>query len=208
MSAQTDGRLARGELRKTLLLDAAVQVVAEHGSGALTHRAVAAEASVSLASVTYHFPTIGDLREAMFNHAGTRIGLAFRHVIEAAGDRPNDVPEVAGRWMAELVTERRVDTIGVLEMIIAAGHEPRLRPLVRFFNDRLAELLRPYIGSQSRALIVAAAIQGLILGYISRVDIEDPRGLSDAVADLIYRFSKTQDPAGDSAGQNSTYSEG
>jgi DNA-binding transcriptional regulator YbjK len=188
MMANTDGRLARGELRRTLLLDAAVTVVAEHGYAALTHRAAAAEAGVSVASVTYHFPSIGDLREAMFQHAGSRIGLAFRDVIQAASARAEDVPEITGSFSAQLVAEQRVDTTAVFEMIIAAGHDPALRPLVRFFNDRLAELLDPYIGSQPGAHTVAAAIQGLILSFIAQPDIEATQGLYDAVVDLVRRY--------------------
>ncbi|MEU9898634.1 TetR family transcriptional regulator [Streptomyces phaeochromogenes] len=46
-----------------LLLDAAVRVVGEQGVGALTHRAVAAGAVVSLASVTCHYPSIDQCHE-------------------------------------------------------------------------------------------------------------------------------------------------
>ncbi len=206
MSANADGRLARGELRKTLLLDAAVRVVAERGSGALTHRAAATEAGVSVASVTYHFPSIGDLHEAMFDHAGSRIGLAFRDVIEAASARADDVPEISASFVAHLVTERRADTTAVLEMIIAAGHDPSLRPLVRFFNDRLADILGTYIGSRFGAITVAAAIQGLVLGYVAQSDIDDPQALHDAVVDLVRRYRGTPDTARDTTRSNSTQS--
>jgi DNA-binding transcriptional regulator YbjK len=199
MMANADGRLARGELRRTLLLDAAVTVVAGHGYAALTHRAAAAEAGVSVASVTYHFPSIGDLREAMFQHAGSRIGLAFRDVIQAASARAEDVPEITGSFSARLVAEQRVDTAAVFEMIIAAGHDPGLRPLVRFFNDRLAELLDPYIGSQPRAHTVAAAIQGLILSSIAQSDADATRELHDAVVDLVCRYRSTPNTDGGTA---------
>ena len=187
----TDGRLARGESRKNLLLDAAVNVVAERGSGALTHRAAAAAAGVSVASVTYHFPSIADLRQAMFDHAGSRIGLAFRSAIEAASSDVADIPEIAAAFSASLVGERRVDTTAVFEMIIAAGHDPSLRPLVQFFNDRLADLLAPYTGNRFSALTIAAAIQGLILTDLARSDSEEAHGLHIAVADLIRRFRAT-----------------
>jgi DNA-binding transcriptional regulator YbjK len=196
MMANADGRLARGELRKTLLLDAAVTVVAEHGYAALTHRAAAAEAGVSVASVTYHFPSIGDLREAMFQHAGSRIGLAFRDVIQAASARADDVPTITGSFVAHLVAERPLETTAVLEMVIAAGHDPSLRPLVRFFNDRLAELLDPYIGSQSDALTVAAAIQGIILSRIAQSEPDVAPGLRDAVVDLVQRYRSTPTTGG------------
>ena len=71
-----DGRLARGAARRELLLDAAARVVSERGSAALTHRAVAAEAGVSLASVTYHFASVADLHRATFEHVGKHRVLA------------------------------------------------------------------------------------------------------------------------------------
>lgn len=188
MSTTSDGRLARGVQRKALVLDAAVQVVAESGSGALTHRAAAARAGVSVASVTYHFPSIGELRRAMFDHAGSRVGLAFRAIIEAGGSRTGDVPEICGTFAASLVIERRVETLAVLEMILAAGHDPSLRPLVTFFNDRLGELLTPYTGGRFRALAVAAAIQGLVLVHLAQSDAGTAGGLHDCVVDLVRRY--------------------
>jgi len=193
MSDTSDGRLVRGEQRRTLVLDAAVKVVAESGSGALTHRAAAAGAGVSVASVTYHFPSIGDLRQAMFEHAGSRVGLAFRAIIEAGGSLTDDVPEICGTFAASLVTERRVDTSAVLEMILAAGHDPCLRPLVTFFNDRLGDLLTPYAGGRLRALTVAAAIQGLVLVHLSQADVETALEVHDSVVDLVRRYRAAHD---------------
>lgn len=195
MSDTLDGRLVRGQLRRTLVLEAAVKVVAECGSGALTHRAAAAEAGVSVASVTYHFPSIVDLRQAMFDHAGSRVGLAFRAILEAGGSRTDDIPEICGTFVASLVTERRVDTSAVLEMILAAGHDPGLRPLVTFFNNRLGELLTPYAGDPLRALTVAAAIQGLVLVQLSHSDGETHQEIHDSVVDLVRRY-RAADGAG------------
>ena len=193
MSDTSDGRLVRGELRRTLVLDAAVKVVATCGSGALTHRAAAAEAGVSVASVTYHFPSIGDLRQAMFDHAGSRVGLAFRGIIEAGGLRADDVPEICGTFAASLVTERRVDTSAVLEMVLAAAHDPGLRSLVTFFNERLGELLTPYVRDRLRALTVAAAIQGLVLVHLSQSDAETAGELHDSVVELVGRYRAAHD---------------
>lgn len=64
----------RGQQRRRAILHAAIQVVAQSGAGSLTHRSTAAEAGVSLASVTYHFPGISDLRKATLTHAAQVIG--------------------------------------------------------------------------------------------------------------------------------------
>src|SRR5476651_2276383 len=161
MESETDGRLARGAARRILLLEAAVRIVAASGSGSLTHRAVAEEAHVSIASVTYHFPSIGDLRRETLEHAGSSIGLELAGLVLAASTRVEETPEICRAFAVRLVVERRIETAAVFELIVAAAHDDDLRPMVALFNDRLATLLHPYVGDQPSAQIVGAAIQGL-----------------------------------------------
>jgi DNA-binding transcriptional regulator YbjK len=189
--SKPDGRLARGEERKQRLLDSAVAVVAERGSGALTHRAVASHAGVSVASVTYHFPSIGDLRTAMFDHAGSVVGLAFREIVTHA--ERDSVPGLAADYAVTLMRDHRTETVAVFEMLLAAAHDPSLRPLARFFNDRLAELLADYIGSPADAVVAAASIQGVLLSYCAQ-GIDDHEGLRIAIADLVRRFRTPPTP--------------
>jgi TetR/AcrR family transcriptional regulator, regulator of biofilm formation and stress response len=188
MHKVTDGRLARGDARKTLLLDAAVRIVGEQGLGALTHRAVATGAAVSLASVTYHYPSIDDLRRATFEHAGSRIGLEFVGLIAHTAAEPDALPDICGDFTAHLVTERRTDTIAVFEMILAAGHDPELGPVKRLLDQRLAQLLAPYVGSEAAAFTVTAAMQGLVLTALAPDRARDPGWLRGAVSDLIRRY--------------------
>jgi DNA-binding transcriptional regulator YbjK len=183
---EKDGRLARGETRKLVLLDAAVRVIAREGAGNLTHRAIASEAKVSLASVTYHFPSIEECRCAVFNHAGSRIGLAFRAILEAGDVRSEDIPLITAEFGVSLATARREDAVAVFEMIVATVHNPELRPVIEFLDARLADLLEPYVGSRARALTVTAAIQGLILTALAlNTPAEDLRA---SITDLVSRF--------------------
>lgn len=191
MPTGPDGRRERGRARRELLLDAAVAVIASAGSGRLTHRSVASEAGVSLASVTYHFPGIDDLRAAAFDFAGSRIGLAFRALVESSGTRLADFPDLTAAYATTLVGVRRVDTIAVYEMIIAANHDDALKPVVRELDGHLADLLTPYVGDRSTALNVGSSIQGLILSQLARGDPADPGVLHDAVADLIRRYASS-----------------
>jgi DNA-binding transcriptional regulator YbjK len=187
LEENTDGRLSRGMARKTLLLDAAACIVAESGANALTHRAVAKQSKVSLASVTYHFPSSDDLRRATFEHAGSRIGLQFAGLVDSSLDI-EALPEICANFTAALVTDHRTDTITVFEMILAAGHDPQLSPVTSLLNDRLAKLLKPYLRSKAAAQTVSAAIQGLVLIALA---IDRPnRGswLRSAVSDLIRRY--------------------
>jgi TetR/AcrR family transcriptional regulator, regulator of biofilm formation and stress response len=188
MDSANDGRLARGAARRSLLMDAAVNVVASAGSGALTHRAVASEARVSVASVTYHFPSISQLRRDTFEHAGSGIGLELADLVLAASVRSDDVPDICASYAVHLVLERRVETAAVFELIIAAGHDDDLKPVVALYNGMLAELLTPYMGDATRAHTVGAAIQGLMLVQLASAFPLDPGRLGGAVSDLIRRY--------------------
>ena len=188
MAKATDGRLARGSARRNLLLTAAVRVVAGKGAGSLTHRAVAVEADVSIASVTYHFPSISELRRGTFEHAGSSIGLELADLVVAASARVDDTPEVCAAYAVRLVVERRVDTAAVFELIVAAAHDEDLRPIVALYHGMLADLLTPYTGDSTRAQTVGAAVQGLLLVQLASPFPPDPSGLGSAVAELIRRY--------------------
>jgi DNA-binding transcriptional regulator YbjK len=61
-------RNARGTRRRQLLVGAAAELLLEEGFAALSHRAVAARASLPLASTTYYFTSGDDLRDAAVQH--------------------------------------------------------------------------------------------------------------------------------------------
>jgi DNA-binding transcriptional regulator YbjK len=195
--AHDDGRRRRGEARRALLLDAGVRVVARDGAGKLTHRAAAAEAGVSLASATYHFPSIQELRRATFDHAGSLVGLAFRDRVLADDAHAGDVGTILADYATTLVVDRREATVAVFEMITAATHDRELRPVVEILITRLAALLEPYVGGTRQALTAAAAVQGLILTALA-TGHESPDDLRAAVLDLITRF-RAQPPRGAAA---------
>jgi TetR/AcrR family transcriptional regulator, regulator of biofilm formation and stress response len=187
-----DGRLTRGAARRNVLLDAAVRVVARSGSGSLTHRAVASEAQVSLASATYHFASISELRRETLKYAGSRIGLELADLVHAAATHADDVPEICAEYAVRLVVERRVETAAVFELIVAAAHDEDLRPVVAVYQGMLANLLAPYEGDQGRAGTIGAAIQGLLLVQLASAFPVNPAALREAVADLIRRYRADQ----------------
>jgi TetR/AcrR family transcriptional regulator, regulator of biofilm formation and stress response len=175
-----------------VLLDAAVRVVARSGSGSLTHRAVASEAQVSVASVTYHFASISELRRETLQYAGSLIGLELAELVHAAASHADDVPEICAQYAVRLVVERRVETAAVFELIIAAAHDDDLRPVVAVYQGMLANLLAAYVGSQDRAFTVGAAIQGLLLVQLASAFPVNAAGFREAVADLIRRHRANQ----------------
>ncbi|AXX30710.1 Transcriptional regulator, TetR family [Actinosynnema pretiosum subsp. pretiosum] len=176
---------ACGAQRRTDLLDAAVSLVASGGSGSLTHRAVAAAAEVSLASVTYHFPSIEDLRRSMFERALQVVD--DRLTATAATGPPSELPGLAADYVLALVTEHRDAAAAVQEMIVAAAHDPALRPTFHAYHERLADRLAPCVGGRTAGLAVAATLQGLVLTALAHPDLE-PEVFHGAVLDLVDRL--------------------
>lgn len=181
----------RGAARRAALLDAAISVVADNGSGALTHRAVASTAQVSLASVTYHFASIEELRTSTFERA---LGVLDDELTRAAqdGGTLERMPRVYANYVVALLTEHRQATMTVNEMIVAASHDDNLRPTFHTYQQRFAGLLDHCVGGHEAGLMVAAALQGLILSALTyphegTADHGDTAPWRAAVVDLIDR---------------------
>jgi TetR/AcrR family transcriptional regulator, regulator of biofilm formation and stress response len=206
VESKPDGRLARGAARRGRLLNAAVRIVSDSGSGSLTHRAVAEEAQVSIASVTYHFPSIGDLRRETLEYAGSRVGLKLADLVSDTADRVDNIPQICADYAVHLVTEQRMDTAAVFELIVAAGHDEELRPLVAVYNGLLANLLAPYAGDRATAMTVGAAIQGLLIVQLASAFPADTAEFRAAVADLIHRYRAIGPASADRADPSSVIS--
>src|SRR5262249_41164346 len=59
--AHRDGRRVRGERRRQEIIEGTLRVIERSGVAGVTHRTVAAEASIPVASITYHYSTLDDL---------------------------------------------------------------------------------------------------------------------------------------------------
>jgi DNA-binding transcriptional regulator YbjK len=176
---------ARGAARRTALLHAAIDVVAAGGSGSLTHRTVAATAKASLASVTYHFSSIEDLRRSTFERALQIVNDQLTET--AATGTPDELPRLAADYVVALVTHHRSAATAVQEMIVAATHDPSLRPTFHTYHERLAELLSPCVGGRTAGFAVAATLQGLIVTALTYPDLDAGR-FHASVLDQINRL--------------------
>ena len=63
--------------RRDLLVETALDVIAEHGVAGTTHRRVATAAGVPLGSTTYYFADLGDLLRAAFGRLADQISIRF-----------------------------------------------------------------------------------------------------------------------------------
>lgn len=145
----------RGAASRRAILDAATTVIVESGVSALTHRAVANEAGLSPARVSYHFPTVHELMTA----AATRYLADFDDHLRAMAAESL----VGGRSIVEVVTDvlHRLVTDGAPEFL--AMVEVRLA-LARAGTDIVDTGIVPLVESfgtdRRHAESIAAAMFG------------------------------------------------
>lgn len=149
-----DGRRAKGERRRRLLLDAALRVVGRDGVAAVTQRGVAAEAGVAPSAVLYYFPTVDDLLVAALVDVNDRW-------VGALEDLPAD-RDAALDGLVELVLRSPEHGLAEYELCLLAARRPQLRPeLERWW--RALDALAARLTDGSRASAVAAGLDGLFL---------------------------------------------
>jgi DNA-binding transcriptional regulator YbjK len=151
--------------RRRLIVEAALRVIARDGVSAATHRAVAAEAGVPLASTTYHFASKAEIvTEALELAIDRSIAAVERHT----GPPGPASPDALVDRLVELVDALRADDQAPLaaqyELLIEAGRSPAL--------GRVAERWDGAYMSGLRAVVAAAGIP-------------DPDGAADILSDLI-----------------------
>jgi DNA-binding transcriptional regulator YbjK len=167
---------ASGQVRRDALLQAAAEVAAESGIGAITHRSVTERAGVPLATASYFFTSIDELAaEAMrvFTAARTAelealaAGLAAEH---------RSLDEIAEALALASATERTW-TLAQFEAYMQAARAPGIRPAVRdtlaAFDGFVAAVLHAAGGTdpEGTAASYVALADGLAL---RRLAVDQP----------------------------------
>ncbi len=154
----------RSRLRRDELLAAAIDLFAEGGSRAITHRAVAARAGLPPATTTYYFESIDELiREAL----GAHIDQWSRDLesLAAANGSANASLDDAGALISRIFAIRGPDVAALeLTIFLAAARVPELR-------DNAARSMQ--------------ALEDLATKLLERVGVTEPRALAASIVTLI-----------------------
>lgn len=150
--------------RRQRIIDGAIRVVRARGIGAVSHRAVAAEADVPLGSTTYHFASLDDLLVAALwqvCHAWTADEDWRRHL------RP-DAPLVDGlvHYMEEYLRGDPGRVRLEYELYLAALRREALQPVAARWQDEMVELLSRRTADRATARALVAVIDGLMLQHL------------------------------------------
>ena len=206
----------RSRERRDALLDAAIELFSESGSRGVTHRAVAARANLPSASTTYYFSSIEELiREALERHL--RHWLADLEKLTSVTAALQEIPADPVDVVAQVLAQRPTALVATqLSILLAAGRDPQLRPVLTEMLEALEGLaitsLRR-LGAPHPERIAATAVAvvtGLALDRLSqRHDPEqEARTLftslraivvadlldDDELVDVLHRLDPTPDP--------------
>ncbi len=176
--AKTDRRLERGVSTRERILDAAITLIATGGQSAATQRSVADLAGVSLASITYHFPSAKELLVSAMRRAA---GIANARLQE------NEDRILSGEISLEDVTVEYIEDhrsgefaagIAAMELSMAAVRDPELRDSGEANIEALRSLYEPLVTAGGLDEAAAAAFTGLLfleLGSNREPGSEDTR---------------------------------
>jgi AcrR family transcriptional regulator len=123
---------------KSRILNAALGLLAQGGVQELTQPRICKAAGVRQSHLTYYFPTINDLLQAVAKH--TLDSLATDLGKPGAAHRPASVIEGI---VAASADKRRVRVM--LGLVTAADREPSLKPRTREFVNELRQGIAPVL---------------------------------------------------------------
>ncbi len=158
---------ASAQRRRAALLDAAAELSAELGAGAVTHRAVAARAGVPLSTTSYFFSSIDELITEALRRGAKDLVDQFDAVEKAAVfSERTSIEELVDDIADTLVSGSRTAEGSQVEFYLAAGRQPELQADASALINRLAARLSVHLDRAGAAHPddVAWAMQALIDG--------------------------------------------
>ena len=173
MAASTKDPAPQAEER---ILAATMAIIGEQGLQAVTHRAVARKAGVSLGAISHHFPTRDDLLRDALSHAAAIEVTRLERLALSLQSRAFETRE----WVHTMATALGGDLqrnptrhLAQYELLLACARDPELRELSRAWREahlRVSEVGLRAAGSstpEEHAELLTAAITGLLLKQLA-----------------------------------------
>lgn len=175
-------RQARGERRRQAIIQAALRLISERGVDAVSHRAVAEEAGVPLASTTYYFESLDELLEGALRLFVDEEAARLTELAERIEGQDLPALEIVRLFSSELETD-----VAQFELYVEAARRPRLREVARQSIEMYATVATAAMRAAGvgEPAINPRAFVALFDGYgLHRVAGCDDQGLEEAVMAL------------------------
>ena len=147
--------------RKSRIVDATIEVIADHGVAGATSRRIAAAADVPLGSITYHFDGVDDLLAQAFRRHAERMSPRYEAHFEGVRDRVAFVDAVTDLIHSDAGAGSR-DWAVAYELYLAALRNPVLRRVTESWMRRSRAVLERFVDPVT-ARGVDALIEGLVM---------------------------------------------
>ncbi|HET6867661.1 MAG TPA: hypothetical protein VFH80_17210 [Solirubrobacteraceae bacterium] len=181
-TAQSHAR-PRGAARREALLDAVLEVVAEVGVDAVTHRRVAEVAGLPLASTTYWFESKEHLLTAALERAADRDIERLRGFLGGDPAHTADPLSTVVRAILGPIEEStqtcRAWLLATYALMLEAARRPELRAVTTRWTDAYLDALSPLLAAagakhpRSDTGLLLAAADGLLVEQLASDDASD-----------------------------------
>lgn len=147
--------------RKDRILEAALEVIADHGVAGTTHRSIAARADVPLGSLTYHFTSLGDLRAQAFHRHAGRMSVLYAAHFDEVESPEQFIQAVTDLIHGDAAADVR-DWAVSYELYLAALRDPDLRVVTETWMSASRAVLERFV-DPTTARGLDALIEGLVM---------------------------------------------
>ncbi|MBL1087975.1 MULTISPECIES: TetR/AcrR family transcriptional regulator [Streptomyces] len=161
--------------RRTVLADAAIDVLAEAGMRGLTHRAVDRAADLPAGTTSAYYRT----RQALLTALVRRLVVRDQAELQSAGEAtpaPRDADELAGQIAGfveqRLTGEGRQRSLARYACALESAHHPELREILVPRENAGRDTVRDFLAAQGvadaegRTLTLLACVDGLVFGRL------------------------------------------
>lgn len=155
------GRRRHDPQRRDRIIDACLEVIAEHGVTGTSHRRVAAAADVPLGSMTYHFDGMDALLREAFTRFADSVSAAIEHGM-AEADSLDDVIDAIIAHIEGDVSGSPRELVLTHELYTLAAREPVYRRLTSAWMTESRSALEKHL-DPATARMVDALIEGLTI---------------------------------------------
>lgn len=173
--------------RRDRIIDACLDVIAEHGVAGTSHRRVATAADVPLGSMTYHFTGMDELlREAFTRFSATVIASIGRRM-EVAETLDDVIDAVADHVKGDIFGTER-DLVLTHELYTLAARKPEYRRLTNAWMAASRAALERHLDPDT-ARMLDALIEGLTIHRALDIEPQDPALVREAITRVIHTGS-------------------
>ncbi|NBE54723.1 TetR/AcrR family transcriptional regulator [Streptomyces boluensis] len=180
--------------RRTALLDAAIEVLAQEGSRGLTLRAVDKEAGVPVGTTTNYFANRAELLRQIMGRTKERLTPDPVAMAETMKATPS--AELTATLLRQLVDRMRGDRsshLAMLELRLEATRRPELQEdLTRTFTELLDDNIAWHLdaglpGDRDTVLLLYLAMLGVIVDDLTVPALLEPHGIDGIIDVLVAR---------------------